>query len=214
MPFRHAITRVDDLRNRYWPASEGVLRKQIDHLDEGARGFIARSPFVVVATFNERGADASPRGGPAGFVRVLDDKRLAVGDLAGNNRLDTFANVIEHAAVGMLFLIPGMDETLRVNGRGTITVDPDVLAATTVDGKTPRVALGIDVQECFIHCAKAFRRGGMWDPASWLDAGARPSAAAILREHLCIEAEAAVIEADLEEGYAITMWETGGRPDA
>jgi hypothetical protein len=106
-----------------------------------------------------------------------------------------------------------MDETLRVNGRGTITTDPEVLEATKVDGRTPRVALGIEVDECFIHCAKAFRRGGMWDPGSWLERTDRPSAAAILREHIGIQAEASVIEADLEKGYAVTMWEAGGRAD-
>jgi predicted pyridoxine 5'-phosphate oxidase superfamily flavin-nucleotide-binding protein len=100
-----------------------------------------------------------------------------------------------------------------VNGRGTITADPDVLEATAVDGKVPRVALGVDVEECFIHCAKAFRRGGLWDPGSWLAAQDRPSAAAILREHVGIDATPEVIAADLEEGYAVTMWETGGRVD-
>jgi PPOX class probable FMN-dependent enzyme len=210
VPFENAITDVAALRGEYHPASPGVLRKSIDHIDDGARGFIERSPFVVVATFGPDGADASPRGGPPGFVQVLDRHRLAIGDLAGNNRLDTYANVVQRPDVALLFLIPGSGETLRVNGRGTLTQDPAVLDATAIDGRRPRVALGIDVAECFIHCAKAFRRAGLWEPDTWPAPEARPSAAAILRAHVGIDAPAEVIEADLEEGYAVTMWWTGG----
>jgi PPOX class probable FMN-dependent enzyme len=211
VPFDHAITDVSALRSEYHEPGEGVLRKAIDHIDDGARSFIARSPFVVVATFGPGGADASPRGGPPGFVRVLDEHRLALGDLAGNNRLDTYANVVERPDLALIFLVPEVGETLRVNGRGTLTRDPDVRAATAIDGRVPRVALGIDVHECFIHCAKAFRRSGLWDPGSWPRAGAAPSAAAILKEHIGIDAPAEVIAADLEEAYAVTMWWTGGR---
>jgi PPOX class probable FMN-dependent enzyme len=210
VPFDHAITDVAALRAQYHPASDGALRKTIDHIDAGARAFIDCSPFVVVATSGPAGADASPRGGPAGFVAVLDPHRLAIGDLAGNNRLDTFANVLAQPEIALLFLVPGLDETLRVNGRGTLTTDPAVLAATAIDGRQPRVALGIDVRECFVHCAKAFRRAGVWQPDSWAARAALPSAAAILREHVGIDAPADVIEADLEEAYAVTMWWTGG----
>lgn len=210
MPFGNAITDLAGLRARYRAPHELVLRKQIDHVDDAARSFVAASPFVVLATAGPTGVDASPRGGPPGFVAVLDEHRLAFGDLAGNNRLDSFTNLIARPHVGLLFFVPGVDETLRVNGRATLTTDRDVLAAVTVAGATPRLAVGIDVEECFVHCAKAFRRSGLWDPSTWLAADERPSAACALRDHLGLEAAPEVIAADLEAGYRATLWEPGG----
>jgi uncharacterized protein len=171
---------------------------------------VEASPFVVVATNGPAGADASPRGGAPGFVAVLDQARLAMGDLAGNNRLDTHTNLLAHPQVGILFLVPGVDETLRVNGRATLTTDPAVLDAVAVDGRRPPVAIGIDVEECFIHCAKAFRRSALWDPSTWPAPQDRPSAARALRDHVGLDASPEVIEADLEAGYQATMWEPGG----
>lgn len=210
MPFDHAVPDADTLRELYRQPHELVLRKQIDHVDDAARAFVEASPFVVVATHGPAGADASPRGGAAGFVAVLDQGRLAMGDLAGNNRLDTYTNLLTHPQVGLLFLVPGVDETLRVNGRATLTTDPGVLDAVAVDGRRPPVAIGIDVEECFIHCAKAFRRSGIWEPSMWPVPQLRPSAARALRDHIGLEAPPEVIEADLEAGYRATMWEPGG----
>lgn len=173
MPFDAVVTDETELRRLYREPHPIVVRKAIDHLDEGARGFIARSPFVVVATAGARGADASPRGGAPGFAHVLDDHRLAFADLAGNHRLDTYRNLLDQPAMGLLFLVPGVGETLRVNGRATLTTDPAVLAAVAVEGRPPRVAIGVDVEACFIHCAKAFRRSGLWDPPP----GRRPKTA-------------------------------------
>jgi PPOX class probable FMN-dependent enzyme len=164
----------------------------------------------VLATTGDRGTDASPRGGPPGFVRVLDDRRLALGDLAGNRRLDSFENVLANPAVGLLFLVPGMGETLRVNGRASLTTDPAVLDACTIDGVRPGVAVGVDVDEVFLHCAKAFRRSGLWDPATWPADGDRPRAADIWKSQLGFDAPSEAIEADLEAGYRATMWEPGG----
>lgn len=210
MPFADAITDVDGLRRLYREPHELVLRKEINHVDGAAQGFIAASPFIVLATSGEHGTDASPRGGPPGFVAVLDDKRLALGDLAGNNRLDSHTNLLAHPQVGLLFLVPGVDETLRVNGRATLTTDPTVLEAVAIDGRLPKLAIGIDVQGCFIHCAKAFRRSRLWDTSSWPGPDDRPSAACALRDHLDLDVGPDVITADLEAGYAATMWEPGG----
>ena len=210
MPFEDAVTDEVALRRLYRQPHPIVVRKAIDHLDEGARGFIARSPFVLVATAGSRGADASPRGGAPGFVTVLDEHRLAFADLAGNNRLDSYRNLLEQPAMGLLFLVPGVGETLRVNGRATLTTDPGVLAAVAVDGRPPRTAIGVDVDACFIHCAKAFRRSGLWDPVTWPQPEDRPSAACILNDHLELGLDPKTIEDDLEAGYAATMWEPGG----
>lgn len=210
MPFADAITDEKALRRLYRAPHELVLRKQIDHVDPAARSFIAASPFLVLATAGGKGADASPRGGPPGFVAVLDEHRLAFGDLSGNNRLDTLTNLLTQPDVGLLFLVPGVDETLRVNGRATLTTEPAVLEATTLDSRRPTVAVGVDVEECFIHCAKAFRRSRLWTTASWLAPEERPSAARALRDHLQLDVDAQVIEDDLEVGYRQTLWEPGG----
>jgi hypothetical protein len=145
---------------------------------------------------------------------VLDDHRLALADLAGNNRLDTHRNLLARPAVGLLFLVPGVGEALRVNGRATLTTDPGVLARTAVDGRVPRLAIGVDVDTCFIHCAKAIRRAGMWEPSTWPSPEDRPSAACILRDHLGIDVAPQVIEDDLERSYAKEMWQPGGHDRA
>jgi uncharacterized protein len=181
MPFDHSIDDVAGLRTLYADPSELVVKKTIDHIDEKSREFIGLAPFAVLATTGPRGTDASPRGGPPGFAAVLDERRLALGDLAGNRRLDSFENLLANPAVGLLFMVPGMGETLRVNGRATLTTDPDVLAACAFPGTRPTLALGIDVDEVFLHCPKAFRRSGLWDPDSWPTADQRPTAGAILR---------------------------------
>lgn len=208
MPFSHAIADETQLRERY--GASPPRRKVIDHVDVGARDFIDRSPFVILATSSATGCDASPRGGPPGFVEVLDEHRLAIPDLAGNRLLDSYGNIVANPAVGLLFLIPGLDETLRVNGRATLTTDPEVLERCPIEGRSTKVAVGIDVDEVYIHCAKAFRRSGLWSPDQWPSAEDRPSVACILRDHLAIDVEPARIEEDLEKGYAATMWEAGG----
>ena len=191
-----------------------MVDKSIDHVDDGAAGFIARSPLFVFATASADGTDASPRGGPPGFVRVLDPHRIAFGDLSGNNRLDSYTNLVERPTVGLLFIVPGTDETLRVNGHASLTDEPDVLERCAIDGRLPKVAVEVTVTECFIHCAKAFRRGAVWDPSTWPTGDDRPSAAAIINDHLRLGLDPAVIEADLEIGYAATLWQPGGDDDA
>ena len=210
MPFPRGVPDEDDLRGRYRPLSTIVRRKEIDHIDDAARSFIERSPFVVMATGGSDGCDASPRGGPPGFVTVLDEHRLAIGDLAGNNRLDTMTNIVATSAVGLLFMVPGVEETLRVNGRATITTDEAILDAAAIDGRRPRVAIGVDVDGCYIHCGKALRRGGLWEPSSWLTAEDRPSPACILRDHIELDIDPADIERALEDDYRATLWEAGG----
>lgn len=198
------------LRARYRDPHPNVVAKAIDHVDDGAAGFLARSPLFVLATASSDGADASPRGGPPGFVRVLDPQRIAFGDLSGNNRLDSYTNLTATPSVGMLFLIPGLDETLRVNGEAALTDDPSVLDRCVVDGRRPKIAVLVDVRECYLHCAKALRRAAVWDTSTWPAAHDRPSPGAIFHDHLGLDVDPAVIEADLEAGYAITMWEPGG----
>lgn len=198
------------LRARYHEPHELVLRKEQPVVDEASAAFVETSPFLVLATTSEAGTDASPRGGPPGFVKVLDPSHLAFGDLSGNNRLDSYSNIVRHPEVGLLFLIPGVEETLRVNGRASVTTDPEVLAATAIDGRVPKVAVVVEVRECYVHCAKSLRRAGLWEPASWLPPEQRPSSGYAFVKHLDLDATPEQVDADLEEGYKVSLWMEGG----
>ncbi len=147
----HAINAFDDLREHIGEPNQRVLDKQFDHLDHHCRDFIARSPIAMLATAGAEGrCDCSPRGGPPGFARVLDVRRLAIPDYTGNRRQDSHVNLLENPHVGLLFLLPGMGETLRINGRGTLTRDPELLEGLPTGGtKPPRLALHVEVQEAY-----------------------------------------------------------------
>ena len=206
--FGDLVTSEDELREVVPAPSEGApaLRKQIDHLDEHCRDFIARAPFFLLATSSAAGdCDASPRGGPPGFVRVLDERRLLVPEYPGNRRADSHRNLLENPRAAMLFTIPGLRETLRVAGRAYITRDEGLLAGLGVNGRAPKLGIGLEVEEAFIHCAKAFIRSGLWQPETWPEE--LPSASAILRDHVDIpEVSTEDVAARLRESYENTLY--------
>ena len=172
-PFDNVITTIDAVRELYRHPSDLVRRKKIGVLDEGCRAVIAATPLVLVGTSAPDGTcEVSPRGGPAGFVQVIDDHRLAIPDLSGNNLIDTITNIVANPHVGLLFVLPGRDETLRINGRAWLTTDDAVLDGFTAELKRPKAAIGVEVTTAFVHCAKSFRRGQVWD-ADELDARRR-----------------------------------------
>lgn len=206
----HLLTDRAALRSRYREPQPAVAAKALPTIDEGSASFIACSPFFVLATTSHEGADASPRGGPPGFVAVLDPTRIAFGDLAGNNRLDSYTNIVEDGEVGLLFLVPGRGETLRVNGRASVTTDPDVLEATRIDGTRPKVAVVVDVEQCYIHCAKALRRSGLWEPDRWLPLDQTPTAGEVIVKAWDLDLDPGLIDADLEQSYEATLWVEGG----
>ena len=176
--FRDVVSSEDALRALVGTPSDLALKKQIAALDAHCRDFIAHAPFVLVATANAAGqCDVSPKGDAPGFVRVLDDEHLAIPDRPGNKRLDGMRNILGNPHVGLIFLIPGRRETLRVNGRAWIVRDAELLESLTVMGKRPALAIGVEVQECFLHCAKAFKRSHLWEQAQWPDLGDLASAA-------------------------------------
>ncbi len=184
-PFAAAITSQEQLRELYEQPLERAVRKQLDRLDEMARRLIAVAPIVLVGSHDADGrCDVTPRGGQPGFVTVLDDDRLAIPDATGNNRLDTLQNVVATGHAGLIFLIPGRDQTLRVNGAACITADPAVLDRLAPVGKPPRTAIVVAADEVFTHCPKAFVRSRLWQPASWPSADAQPSAAEVSHAHL------------------------------
>jgi uncharacterized protein len=172
----HAVTDEAGLRALYPPTHTLAALKSLPTLDIHARDFIRRSPFLCIGTQGEDGrADVSPRGDPAGFVKVLDDRTLAIPDRPGNNRLDTLSNILANPNVGLLFLVPGFDDTLRVNGRATLSTDPAILNPMAVSDRVPTLAIVVSVTEVFLHCAKAFRRSRLWDPDARQDRKEMPT---------------------------------------
>ncbi|AWB34425.1 pyridoxamine 5'-phosphate oxidase family protein [Orrella marina] len=160
------IQTLEALRSLYPEPRERALRKQLDHLDTHCRRFIETSPFLILSTSGQTGLqDASPRGGQPGFVCIRDDKTLLIPDSPGNNRLDSLQNIVQTGRAGLLFLIPGVDETLRVNGLASLSNDDDDLAACLQDGRRePRCVIRITVEEAYLHCPKALMRSRLWDP--------------------------------------------------
>ena len=176
------IESEDELREIYEPPLRLITRKTLDHLDEYCAMFIARSPFLCLATSDADGrCDVSPRGDPPGFVAVLDPKTLLIPDRKGNNRLDSATNVLAAPGVGLLFFIPGIDDTLRVNGVAAIVDDAAALAPLAERGVVPKTALRVTVEEAFIHCGRALKRSRLWDPGSHADREEIPPIGAWLR---------------------------------
>ncbi len=173
------------LREIYNPPSGFAAAKEIDHLDEMCRRFIACSPLVFVASANAEGrCDVTPRGGPPGFVSVLDAERLAIPDATGNRRIDTLRNITDTGHVGLIFLIPGRGQTLRVNGRAAVSAEAELLASLTAVGKPPKTAIVVEAEEVFAHCPKAFVRSAVWNSETWLPPEAQPSPAEVTHAHL------------------------------
>jgi PPOX class probable FMN-dependent enzyme len=178
------IERVEQLREFYEEAMERAVRKDIGRIDEMCRRLIAAAPMLFIATYSKDGqADVSPRGGSPGFVTVLDEQRLAIPDATGNRRLDTLENVVESGRAAVIFVIPGRDTTLRINGPAHVTADPELLAEIQAVGKPPRTAIVLEAEEVYAHCPKAFVRSKLWDPDTWPDPDGLPSAAEVSVAH-------------------------------
>jgi PPOX class probable FMN-dependent enzyme len=168
MEFKDIITGPAQFRQLMGEPPPPCVAKTIARLDRHCRAFIARSPFLLIASSNARGQmDISPKGDPPGFVRVLDDLTLAIPDRPGNRRADTFTNVLENPRVGLLFFVPGKSETLRVSGRAKIVRDRELRESMAVRDKTPDFALAVEVQEAFFHCSKCIIRSSLWNPQEW-----------------------------------------------
>jgi len=206
-----AITDEQSLRNLFSPTHDLAVVKCLDSLDKHAQAFIRRSPFVCLGTQNTDGkADVSPRGDPVGFVRILDDRTLAIPDRPGNNRLDSLANIVANPNVGLLFIIPGFDDTLRVNGQATLVTDPEILESLSVNDRMPKLAIVVKVREVFLHCAKAFRRSHLWDPDHLQKRGEMPSLVKIILDQTTGAPDDAAqmrkLEDQSEEDYKQTLY--------
>lgn len=183
------------------PGERAVLKDQA-RLDAHFRAFIASSPFLILGTSNAAGqCDVSPKGDEPGFVKVLDETHLAIPDRIGNKRIDGMRNILANGHVGLIFMIPGREDTLRVNGRAWIVRDDDVLDAMVVRGKRPPFFIGVEVEEAFMHCPRAFMRSGLWKPESWPDATAVPSMSRMLWDQIpTVRAFPTVEEAEADMG--------------
>lgn len=208
---RFVVSDETTLRGLFHEVTPLAAQKSMTFLDEHARSFISRSPFLCLGTQNANGlADVSPRGDPPGFVSILDSTTLAIPDRPGNNRLDSQVNILTNANVGLLFIIPGFDDTLRVNGRATLSVDPKVLEKLAVKGRIPKIAILVSVREVFLHCAKAFRRSRLWADSSQTDRTELPSLSTMILDQTTgvppSAEEAQRLDAALETEYAKTLY--------
>ncbi len=181
---RTEITSIDQLREIYDQPKPAPAHKVIDHIDEHVASFIAGSPFVLMSTVSADGRmDVSPKGETPGFIKILDSKTLIFPDRPGNNRIDGLQNIVETGRIGLIFLVPGVRETLRINGSAIVSIDPDLMSKLEIDGKQPRTVTVITVEEVFMHCSRAVIRSNLWDPAAQVERSQLPSMGTILAAH-------------------------------
>lgn len=201
---------VAALRGVYRPPVRANLDKEIHHLDGHCRDYIAHSPFAVLGTTDGNGrVDTSPKGGPPGFATVLDEHHLAIPDMAGNNRIDSLRNIVRSPGVSLLFMIPGVGETLRVVGQATVSTEATLLEKCRVASLRPNVAILVEVSTAFIHCANSLRRSGLWHPDRWPDTSDMASPARIFRDHMRLTDSTEEMQESLDAAYAHMTWAVG-----
>jgi PPOX class probable FMN-dependent enzyme len=202
-PVGSIVASLDELGELYRPPSRLVAGKKMSVLDEASAGIVARSPFVLIGTQGADGAlDVSPRGGPPGFVRILDERHVAIPDLNGNNLIDTLRAVVATGRAALLVVIPGKDETLRLNGAAWVTTDASVLDRWADELRRPTTAIVVRTDEVFMHCAKAFRRGHVWAPASWDELADVPDGLDVLVAQGLVPSGDSATREFLERSYA------------
>ncbi|CAN7751159.1 pyridoxamine 5'-phosphate oxidase family protein [Paenibacillus sp. LjRoot153] len=186
-PFPGIIRSIDEIRDHIGEPHPAVQNKVINQIDEHAQAFIAKSPLFFLSTSGANGlCDVSPRGDSPGFVRVLDKHRFIYPERLGNRRIDSIHNLLTNPQVGLLFIIPGVETVLRVNGRAWLTRDEELLATMQLNGKSPIAAVGVEVQECFVHCSRALKLSKIWDSATWVPEQEQPDAMDMFRAHLAL----------------------------
>ena len=178
---KNTVSTIEALEAIYGEPLPQSLVKEIDYISDHYRSFIEKSPFMVLASVAEEGLDCSPRGDPAGFVRVVDEKRVMIPDRRGNNRIDTLRNIVRDPRVSLLFLVPGVGETLRINGRAEISVDPELCGSFDMNGKTPRSVIIVTADRVYFQCQKALARSRLWDPDAQVERKELPTAGKILQ---------------------------------
>lgn len=179
----HEVRTTEELYARNGVPHESILNKHTSYLTPLLEEFIRRSPFFMIATADDDGnCDVSPKGDPPGSVSILDQRTIAIPDRAGNRRIDGHRNLLTNPHIGLIFIIPNVDETLRINGRAFITADPELLAVMEMQGRAPNVAIVVEIDEVYMHCARAFLRSGLWQPETWPEPETVPTLRAIMCE--------------------------------
>jgi PPOX class probable FMN-dependent enzyme len=205
--FAEVITDEDQIREIVGHPKQRTVDKTISIVDAHCRTFIAQSPFMLIATCDAQGKmDVSPKGDPPGFVQVLDDYTLAIPDRPGNRRIDTFRNILQNPNVALLFLIPGVQETLRVSGRALIVRDPNLRDSMAVNGKVPDFALVVSVEEVFFHCAKCIIRSRLWDDQREVEVDKLSTLAEALVDHAGLTISVEALQAEIDESYEQTLY--------
>ncbi|WP_040952064.1 MSMEG_1061 family FMN-dependent PPOX-type flavoprotein [Gorillibacterium massiliense] len=201
--FKDIIDSPEELRSMFNDPSPLVENKVISCMDNHCREFIAKSPIVFIATSDSSGnCDVSPRGDAPGFVLVLDENHLVVPERPGNRRFDSLGNIIQNPKIGLIFIIPGLEETLRLNGKARVIKDKKILQRLEAYGKVPMIGIGVEVEEGFIQCAKAFKRSNLWDYRSWPDKDDLPKPSAIIAEHTKkLKLSEAEVASSMKESY-------------
>ncbi|UOR10351.1 pyridoxamine 5'-phosphate oxidase family protein [Halobacillus amylolyticus] len=201
--YHNPVHTVEELYSLQGTPGKLADNKVIQHIDDLTKQFLAHSPFVVVSTSNAKGeCDSSPRGDTPGFTYVLDNKHLLIPERMGNKRIDSMKNILENPNIGLLFMVPGLEETLRINGEATIVKDEDLLSKLEAQGHIPKVGIVVHVNECFIHCAKAFKRSKLWRPEQWPDTTNLPSPAKIMAAHAKLAGhDEEKVQSSLNESY-------------
>jgi uncharacterized protein len=202
------IETTQQLRSMYLPAKERAVKKQLSRLDHHCKNFLALVRFAVLSTCDAQGnMDASPRGGEAGFIKAIDDHTVIIPDWTGNNRLDTFTNIIDTGRIGAIFLVPGVDEALRINGAASLRNDEAFTSLCEVNGRFPKVVVHIAVREAYLHCAKAIMRGQLWVPEAKVERKVLPTMNEILRDQIG-QTEPAEPQAVMYERHATELYST------
>ena len=201
------IEDIGQIKEIYGEPMERTIKKQLPKLEKHSRAFIALSPFIVMATCDAEGrCDASPKGDAPGFVRVLDDNTLLIPDRLGNNRVDSIGNILQHPRIGLIFFVPGVRETLRVNGRAQITVDPALLEPAVAQGKAPRSAILVTADEVYFHCGKALIRSDLWNPEKHVARKDFPSLGIVIAEQIGQQVDPKEAERMTEESYVARLY--------
>jgi uncharacterized protein len=200
------LTSVEQLEAIYGTPGERAIWKEIPYLNEDYRAFVSASPFIVLASAGPEGTDCSPKGDAPGFVKIIDERTLAIPDRPGNNRIDNLRNIVVDGRVSVLFIVPGVGETLRVNGRAAVSNDAALLESLAVDGKLPRTAIVVNIETAYFHCSKALARSHLWDPERHLERSNLPSAGQMHKRLANREFDAQAYDQDLAERLPSTLY--------
>lgn len=208
MNYKETISSEEELHSLLGTPGKTAANKTIYHLDHHCKDFISKSPIVFISTADAAGkCDTSPRGDAPGFIHFIDNHHFVIPERPGNRRMESLKNILANPYIGLIFVIPGLEETLRINGKASIIRDPEILGNMAAQGKLPLLGIAVKVEECYIHCAKAFKRSKLWQPDTWLQKTDLPYPPQILADHVNLpDVNSETVNAALEESYSKRLY--------